>query len=346
MPLQGYNYLNFPNQKKGPFMNGFAVETEALQKTFETRQGFWRAKKKFTRAVEDVTLRIERGELFGLLGPNGAGKTTTVKMLATLLLPSSGTARVLGLDVTRDTQEVRRRIGFTFGGGRGLYTRLSAHDNLSYFAELYGLEPAVSRKRIPEMLELVGLSGRGDDRVETYSSGMQQRLHLARALLHDPEMIFLDEPTVGIDPVGARELRQTVKRLVEMGKTILLTTHYMAEAEELCDRIAIIKQGRIVALDTPAALKQRISGETVIDLQIHRQQAAPVMERLHSLDSCLQIKTVETSLLNQVQIRTPSPQIVLEALAPFLSAQSIQGMEVRSQTLEDVYVAIMQEDGS
>ena len=117
------------------------------------------------------------------------------------------------------------------------------------------------------MLELVGLTGRGDDRVETYSSGMQQRLHLARALLHDPELIFLDEPTVGIDPVGARQLRSTVKQLVALGKTILLTTHYMAEAEELCDRIAIIKNGRIVALDTPAALKQRISGDAVIDIQ-------------------------------------------------------------------------------
>ncbi len=265
-------------------MDSFAIEAISINKTFATKPGFWQRKTKTTVAVEDVSFSVERGELFGLLGPNGAGKTTTVKMLSTLLLPTSGTARVLGLDVIRQTRQVRQRIGFTFGGARGLYSRLTAIDNLRYFSELYGLEPSVSRRRIPELLELVGLTGRGDDRVETYSSGMQQRLHLARALLHDPELIFLDEPTVGIDPVGARQLRSTVKQLVALGKTILLTTHYMAEAEELCDRIAIIKNGRIVALDTPAALKQRISGDAVIDIKIKNESAALVLGCLHALD--------------------------------------------------------------
>jgi ABC-2 type transport system ATP-binding protein len=325
-------------------MNDFAIEARSLQKTFTTKQGFWQRKTKTTVAVEDVSFNVERGELFGLLGPNGSGKTTTVKMLSTLLLPTAGTALVLGLDVTRETHKVRQRIGFTFGGARGLYSRLTANDNLRYFSELYGLEPSVSRARIPELLELVGLTGRGDDRVETYSSGMQQRLHLARALLHDPELIFLDEPTVGIDPVGARELRSMVKRLVAMGKTILLTTHYMAEAEELCDRIAIIKQGRIVALDTPAALKQRISGDSVIDVQIKNENALLVLGCLQALNGHATIQVTETPPFQCISIRTPAPGVVMEKLAPFLNPQVIQGLEVRNQTLEDVYVAIIQGD--
>jgi ABC-2 type transport system ATP-binding protein len=325
-------------------MDSFAIEVISINKTFTTKTGFWRRKTKATVAVDDISFSVERGELFGLLGPNGAGKTTTVKMLSTLLLPTSGTARVLGQDVTRQTRQVRQRIGFTFGGARGLYSRLSALDNLRYFSELYGLEPSVSRRRIPELLELVDLAGRGDDRVETYSSGMQQRLHLARALLHDPELIFLDEPTVGIDPVGARQLRSTVKQLVAMGKTILLTTHYMAEAEELCDRIAIIKKGRIVALDTPAALKQRISGEAVIEMQVKHESAALVLGCLQALDGRISVQITETPPLQSLSIRTPEPGLVMEKLAPYLNPQVIQGLEVRNQTLEDVYVAIIQGD--
>ena len=173
---------------------------------------------------------------------------------------------MLGYDVRTQAREVRKRIGFAFSGPRGLYGRLTGIQNLQYFAELYSLDPHVTPRRIPELLEVVGLAGRGDERVETYSSGMVQRLHMARALLHDPDVLFLDEPTVGIDPVGARELRQTVRSLIALGKTILLTTHYMAEAEELCRRIAIIKQGRIVALDSPEALKRRVSGDSVIEI--------------------------------------------------------------------------------
>jgi ABC-2 type transport system ATP-binding protein len=325
-------------------MDSFAIAARSLNKTFTTKQDFWKRKIKTTVAVEDVSFTVERGELFGLLGPNGAGKTTTVKMLSTLLLPTSGTARVLGLDVTRDTHKVRQCIGFTFGGARGLYGRLTANDNLRYFCELYGLEPSVTRRRIPEVLELVGLTGRGDDRVETYSSGMQQRLHLARALLHDPQLIYLDEPTVGIDPVGARQMRATVKSLIAMGKTILLTTHYMAEAEELCDRIAIIKQGRIVALDTPTALKQRISGDSVIDVQIKHESATLVLGCLQSLDGHAAIQLTETPPFQCISIRTPAPGVVMEKLAPYLNPQVIQGLEVRNQTLEDVYVAIIEGD--
>lgn len=320
----------------------FAIDVHSLKKTFTTRTGFWSGKKKTTTAVEDISFNVRKGELFGLLGPNGAGKTTTVKMLSTLLLPSAGSISILGMDAIRQTREVRKRIGFTFGGARGLYGRLSALDNLRYFAELYALEPEVAARRIPELLDIVGLTGRGEDRVETYSSGMQQRLHLARALLHDPELIFLDEPTVGIDPVGARELRATVKELIAHGKTILLTTHYMAEAEELCDRIAIINKGNMVALDTPATLKKQISGDSVIDMQVTAESLPALQVELARLDGRASIQVSDLDHLKKVSIRTPEPGQVMQLLAPFLKPDSIQGIEVRNQTLEDVYVAIIQ----
>jgi ABC-2 type transport system ATP-binding protein len=323
-------------------MSTFSIETKSLQKTFITRQGFWRGKIKSVTAVEDISFNVEKGELFGLLGPNGAGKTTTVKMLSTILLPTAGKASILGLDLINDTQAIRKRIGFTFGGARGLYGRLSARDNLRYFAELYGLAPEVARERMSELLEMVGLSERAEDRVETYSSGMQQRLHLARALLHDPELIFLDEPTVGIDPVGARELRQTVKNLIRAGKTILLTTHYMAEAEELCDRIAIVNKGKIIAMDTPANLKHRVSGESVIEVSVSLDNASEVRSSLQSLDSKSKVDYSTHLEEERLTIRTIEPENILHLLGPFLQSKKIQGLQVRNQTMEDVYVALIQ----
>src|SRR3954468_13555833 len=234
------------------------VEALDLCRSYRSRTGIVRRERKDVDAVRGVSFAIERGELFGLLGPNGAGKTTTIKMLITLLLPSAGTARVLGHDVVESPREVRRQIGYVFSGDRGLYERLSALDNLRYFSELYSVPPREQRQRIGELLELVGLSGREKERVEGYSRGMRQRLHIARGLLHRPEVLFLDEPSIGIDPIGARELRATVASLVQSGTTVLLTTHYMFEADELCDRIAVISDGRIVAEGTPDQLKSRV----------------------------------------------------------------------------------------
>lgn len=326
-------------------MGPIAIEASALNKTFKTKMGLWKTKTKSTVAVEDISFDVGRGELFGLLGPNGAGKTTTVKMLTTLLLPTDGTARILGLDVVQQTAEVRKHIGFAFSGSRGLYNRLTAIQNLKYFAELYALDPQITRKRIPELLELVGLNTRGDDKVETYSSGMIQRLHLARALLHNPEVLFLDEPTVGIDPVGSRELRQTIKNLISLNKTILLTTHYMAEAEELCHRIAIINKGRIVAMDSPEALKRQISGDSVIEACIQTGQAQVILDQLRVLDGRTVTELKNASDPEMISIRTPEPARVLELLSPYLNPQYIQGLEVRNQTLEDVYVTIIKAGG-
>lgn len=249
-------------------------------------------------AVDGISFDVRPGELFGLLGPNGAGKTTTVKMLTTLLLPTSGSARVLGYDVEREADKVRPRIGFIFGGERGLYWRLSGEDNLRYFADLYHMDPAISKRRIPELLELVGLAGREEERVEGYSRGMRQRLHVARCLLRDPEVLFLDEPTMGLDPVGARELRQVIRDLVAQEKTVFLTTHYMFEADALCERVAVINHGKIVALDTPEGLKRLVEDLSVVEVEVFGI-AKETLERLRALPM---VDTVSVENVNQKQL--------------------------------------------
>jgi ABC-2 type transport system ATP-binding protein len=257
-----------------------AIEARDLVRTYKTSTGVFRRRALEVEAVRGVSFEVAEGELFGLLGPNGAGKTTTIKMLITLLIPTGGTARVLGLDVVQQAREVRKRIGYVFGGERGVYERLSGYDNLRYFAELYGVPPREQKRRIEELLELVGLKGREQERAEGYSRGMKQRLHVARGLLHDPEVLFLDEPTIGLDPVGAREMRSTIASLTAAGKTVLLTTHYMFEADALCDRIAVISKGNIVAEGTPLDLKRGVAEVSVLEIEVFGiAEGAPERER-------------------------------------------------------------------
>src|SRR5881396_608125 len=252
-----------------------AVETKDLVKVFERgRRTIWqrlrreRDKRERFRAVDGIDLVVEPGEIFGLLGPNGAGKTTTMKMLATLLIPTSGTIRVLGIDPLARPRDIRANLGAMLSGERSLYWKLTARENLEYFAALYHVAPKGQKARIDAALAAVKLTDRADDYVERYSTGMRQRLALARALLPDPPLVILDEPTVGLDPQSSRDLRDRVRDLRAQGRTILLTTHYMEEADQLCDRVAIIDHGRIVALDTPAALKRTIRAEEVVHLEI------------------------------------------------------------------------------
>ncbi len=233
------------------------VEVNELEREYETKKGWLRTKKTFVKAVKGLSFHVEEGEIFGFLGPNGAGKTTTIKMLITLLAPSSGACKVLGMDVEKEGKKIRKRINFIFGGEMGVYRRLSARDNLLYFAGLYQLPNKIANKKVQELLDLVDLTDKADCLVETYSKGMIQRLQIARGLINDPEIIFMDEPTVGLDPIGAKMLRAIIIRMKEQGKTVLLTTHYLYEADELCDRIAIINHGKMVALDTPENLKRK-----------------------------------------------------------------------------------------
>jgi len=231
------------------------IEVKNLKRNYNVKKGWIHRKKELIKAVDDISFTVEEGEIFGLLGQNGAGKTTTIKMLITLLAPTSGTCKVLGYDTFGQEKYIRPRINFIFGGEMGVYRRLSARDNLEYFSNLYHIPPSVSRERIKDALELVGLTDKADILCETFSKGMLQRIQIARGLVNDPEILFCDEPTVGLDPIGARTLREVLRALRERGKTILLTTHYMPEADELCDRIAIINKGKLVAVDTPEELK-------------------------------------------------------------------------------------------
>jgi ABC-2 type transport system ATP-binding protein len=290
--------------------------------------------------VAGLDLGSRAGELVAVLGTNGAGKTTTIKMLITLLIPTSGHAKVLGRDVVEHARWVRERIGYVFGGDRGLYERLSALDNLRYFAELYGVDPKRQRARIDELLELVGLDGREKERVEGYSRGMRQRLHIARGLLHDPPVLFLDEPTIGVDPVGSRELRRTIAGLKEAGKTVLLTTHYMFEADELCDRIAVVAHGRIVAAGTPRDLKERVADGVVVEVEVYGIDE----EALGPLQGIAGVTSVAVEDRDQAQVvvvqadagHEPTHEILAR-----LDGVSLGRVTTREPTLEDAYVALV-----
>jgi ABC-2 type transport system ATP-binding protein len=316
------------------------VEAVELKRTYRTHTGTLRRRVKEIEAVRGVSFEIAKGELFGLLGPNGAGKTTTIKMLITLLIPTAGEARVLGYDVVKQAREVRKRIGYVFGGERGVYERLSGYDNLRYFAELYGVPGREQKQRIAELLDLVGLAGREHERAEGYSRGMKQRLHIARGLLHDPPVVFLDEPTLGLDPVGARELRATIASLAAAGKTILLTTHYMFEADALCDRIAVINRGLIVAEGTPAQLKGRVAAGSVVEVEVYGVPDETV-ERLRGLQDVLAVSIEEREQAQVLTVQTKADVNLTHTILAHLDGANVGRVSQREPTLEDAYVALV-----
>jgi ABC-2 type transport system ATP-binding protein len=319
-----------------------AIEVKRLHKKYVSRRGTFRRTKVENVALAEIDLSIRPGELFGLLGPNGAGKTTATKILTTLLLPDSGEARVLGLDVVKQTQAVRSRIGFVFGGERGLYWRLSGLDNLRYFADLYRIPLDVSRRRIEELLERLGLKGREHDKVEIYSRGMKQRLHLARGLLNDPEVLFLDEPTIGLDPVGARELRVLVRELADSGKTIFLTTHYMFEADAICDRIAVIKKGSIVAEGTPSSIKRAVENQGVVEFEVVGMPGDR-LAGLRALPGVSSVGLADHELAQVVTVHCTRPAEVMTQLGVILDGITLQKVSSREPTLEDAYVQLIGE---
>jgi ABC-2 type transport system ATP-binding protein len=316
------------------------VEAKDLKRTYRTSTGILRRRSVDVEAVRGVSFEIGEGELFGLLGPNGAGKTTTIKMLITLLIPTAGSASVLGYDVVRDSREVRRRIGYVFGGDKGLYERLSALDNLRYFAELYAVQPADAKRRIEELLDLVGLAGREKEKVEGYSRGMRQRLHIARGLLHDPPVVFLDEPTIGVDPVGARELRSTIADLTRAGKTVLLTTHYMFEADDLCDRMAVITRGEIVAEGTPRDLKAIVADRTVIEIETFGVDESTVAA-LRGVSGVTSVSIEEREQTQVLHVQSPAGTELTQTLLGLLDGTRVGRVAVREPTLEDAYVALV-----
>jgi len=317
-----------------------AIEVEELTRTYRSRKGVFRRTTTVVEALKGISFEVERGELFGLLGPNGAGKTTTIKILTTLLLPSSGSARVLGFDPAREAQKVRGRIGYVFGGERGLYDRLSAIHNLQYFADLYRVPSADKRRRIAELVELVGLTGRERERVETYSRGMRQRLHIARGLLHDPEILFLDEPTIGLDPIGAREIRETIAGLRQAGKTILLTTHYMFEADALCGRLAVIAGGAFVATGTPADLKAGVADRTIVEIETFGVPEATI-DRLRSVVGVTRVAVEARDQAQVVLVQSATGAELVPSLLRELEGSAVGKVVTREPTLEDAYVELV-----
>jgi ABC-2 type transport system ATP-binding protein len=301
-----------------------AVDVQEIRRVFTPR------KREPVVALDGVSLAIPAGEVHGLLGPNGAGKTTLVKILSTVLLPSGGRAFVGGHDVVTETEAVRPLIGIVFGGERGLYTRLSARQNLEYWGALYRLSGAQIKQRSAELLERVGLTERADQRVEEFSRGMKQRLHLARGLMGDARVLFLDEPTTGMDPLAAREFRALINQLKGEGRTILLTTHDMVEAETVCDRVTLIDRGRILATETPRSLGSLISRFQRIDVEDAPRE---VLEAIRAIDGVSSV-TIEVH-------EEGATTLVLKELVDV----GVTAVKTSLPSLEEVYVQVIGDRG-
>jgi ABC-2 type transport system ATP-binding protein len=299
------------------------VETRGLMKRYGELE-----------AVKGLSFAIRRGEIFGFLGPNGAGKTTTISMLSCLIEPTQGAAIVAGHDVVKASSEVKRRIGLV-PQELALYPTLSARDNLNYFGRIYGLRERELRARVDEVLEMVGLAERAKAAVKTYSGGMKRRLNIAAGLLHRPEVLFLDEPTVGVDPQSRNAIFEHVEQLRGEGMTILYTTHYMEEAERLCNRVAIIDEGRIVALDTPRKLIGDFGGG-IIHLGVGNGMADEILPQIRSLPG---VKTA-ARMDGKVKVEAVQAQEALIRLLELFNrtGTDITALEVLEPNLETVFL--------
>ena len=287
-------------------------------------------------AVDRVDLEIAKGELFGLLGPNGAGKSTLIKMLTTMLRPTAGEARVWGHDVAKERNEVRSSIGVVFQDP-SIDNMLTGRENLDFHGRMYGLDSALRRRRIDEVLDLVDLTDKADIKMEDYSGGMQRRLEIARGLMHHPNVLFLDEPTLGLDAQTRRHIWKYIENMnAQEGVTIVLTTHYMEEADYLCDRVAIVDNGRIVALDTPKALKDMIGADT-ITLEAEFGQET-LLASLRSFDWIKEAATPNGALelrVDHAQARVPEVMQVA-----YRNGVTVKSVALHEPTLEDVFLKL------
>jgi ABC-2 type transport system ATP-binding protein len=298
------------------------------------------------KALDHVNFEIQNGELFGLLGPNGAGKTTIVKVLCTLLEPTTGHAFVKGYDVVKNAENVRKIVNMVAGGERMLYYRLTGRENLNYFADLYNVPKKEVRSRVDNLLALMGLSDRADDEVEKYSKGMKQRLQVCRGLINDPEVLFLDEPTLGLDVNIARDLRKFVREKIvrEEGKTVLLTTHYMYEAEEMCDRVGFINKGKLVAVGQPEELKRKIPSGFSIEILLTRL-TDDILNSLRHLETVKKVMATdyegeaEGEKIDRLVINVESDKAVPHVLNHIASKNCrVVSVNLRGPTLEDLFM--------
>jgi ABC-2 type transport system ATP-binding protein len=319
-----------------------AVDARAVRRTFKASRGGGQVE-----ALAGVDVRIETGEIFGLLGPNGAGKTTFIKILTTLLYPTSGDAQVAGHDVVKEAVEVRRRIALVSGGETAGYGILTVRECLWMFSQYYGVPSRVAWKRVDELIQVVGLEEQQHSRINRLSTGQRQRMNFARGFVSDPEVLFLDEPTLGMDVTAARDLRAYVLRWVRerADRTVLLTTHYMAEAEELCDRVAIIDRGKVLACDSTAALRRQVQGGQHVELEIRLPDRAvpdpgaiPVLAGIPAAWGAPHPERGTRAL----KFRLPTEHLLGDVLRG-LEGQGlrIEGVATRETTLEDVFIAVV-----
>ena len=319
-----------------------AIETENLVRIYKTKPTPGENGSGEQRALDGVSLQVREGELFGLLGPNGAGKTTLIKVLVTLLLPSSGRALVDGLDVVRDAKIIRQRISMVSGGESSGYGILTVREQLWMFSQFYGIPGKEARRRIEELLEVMGLTKDADKKIYNLSTGMRQKMNLCRGLVSDPKILFLDEPTLGLDVAVARDVRAYVRRWVNERphKTVLLTTHYMTEADELCDRVAIIDRGRVVACDTPADLKRRVQGDSLFQLRITSLPGGPP-----PLASIPGVECFQQQLHNgatELSFALADEGVLSEVIGALTRAGGrLLSLEKREPTLEDTFMALV-----
>ena len=317
------------------------VKIDALQKIyrFKKRQGLFKSATHEVHALKGVSLEIEPGEIFGLLGPNGAGKTTLIKCLTTLLLPTSGEAWINGYRLTAEDDAIRATVGCMLMGERGLYWKLTGRENLIFFGALYHLSPKARKIQADTVIERLGLEEIADRPVESYSSGQKMKLAFAKALINDAPLLILDEPTNTLDLPSARELRQTVRELNQAGKTVIYTTHIMAEAETLCDRVAIIDRGEVIAQGTVPELKASIGKETIIRLEgVIPNQATTAVSLLPGIS-----RSAVTAVNghNQLTVVTPDQGNLLPQLIQTLTSNGavLQKITPEEATLEDVFIA-------
>jgi ABC-2 type transport system ATP-binding protein len=319
-----------------------AIKTENLGRIYKIRGGK-KTDAKELLALQGVDLEVERGELFGLLGPNGAGKTTLIKILTTLLAPTQGRALVAGFDVAKQPDKVRPRINMVSGGESSGYGLLTVRENLWMFSQFYGLSSATANRRIKELLEIVGMSDRINTKSSDLSTGLRQKMNIVRGFLTDPDVLFLDEPTLGLDVSASRDVRQFVRNWVDLnpGRTLLLTTHYMVEADELCDRVAIINKGRVLACDTPENLKHRLQREAIFRIEVSPLNGMGV-DRFESLPGVRKVSNQPYdgySVLEFILNEEPVLGIVINTMTA--GGIRILNLQKREPTLEDVFVDLV-----
>jgi ABC-2 type transport system ATP-binding protein len=317
------------------------VRTEQLSKTYEVRarKGLFKSEKRLVEALKSITLEVNQGEVFGLLGPNGAGKTTLIKILTTLLLPTGGNAWINGYSVVQDENKVRASVGCMLMGDRGLYWKLTGRENLEYFGALYHLDPTARKKRSNQIIDLLKLEEIADRMVESYSSGQKMNLAFGKALVNDAPLLVLDEPTNTLDVPSASELRLIVRQLNQQGKTVIYTTHIMSEAETLCDRVAIIDRGELLAIGTVEALKTSLHREGVMHFEgVISARAAEAVRAIPSVLRATRTSQDGGALLTVV---TASGREILPQLIETLTASGavIQKITPEELTLEDVFIA-------